>query len=247
MCWADLEKLERPCLWQLCAQVCWIQLGWFCRRGTDIRTSWKAWRILSYLGKDPKTGALIFSYLPNGTVGTFLMHRANTSWELRLRWIHQIAEGLAYLHSHNIVWVDYHLNNALLTDNFDVVLSGWFAYQFSAPIYTTPGMLLPPISSRARHAVPVYDIFAFGTCLFILVELRIPHQCHPYSTDHGITFDGLSSIEKRHIVGDFDTLTSEKFLRLADVVQGCWKSRYASIEQVVEILQLCNASCLTKW
>jgi serine/threonine protein kinase len=194
-------------------------------------------RILHYLGKDKSSGAFRFPYLRNGTVGHFLMTHPNPPLDLRLRWIIQLAEGIAYLHSHSIVWVDCHLNNVLLTDDLDVVLSDFAGSRIDderQSVQPPPCYLLPCLLEHDVLCPVTQDLFAFGTCVFILLSLKLPHRSQSYSTDISITFEDLLWIAERHQAGDFDSLSEETFPGLAEVVEKCWRLEYASMEQVVE-------------
>ena len=164
----------------------------------------------------------------------------NLPLNLRLRWIVQLAEGIAFLHSKNIVWVDCHLDNVLLTDDLDVVLGDFAGSRIDderQSVLPPPCYYLPHFLEHNVVCPKIQDLFAFGTCAFILLCLRLPHRSISYSTDLSITEEDLSCINQRHEAHDFDSVSEESFPGLAEVVQKCWRLQYLSTEEFVEQVQ----------
>jgi serine/threonine protein kinase len=54
-------------------------------------------------------------YMPNGNLKDYLcQHHNEITLKQRLQWACEAAEGLQYLHSHNVVWCDMRPRNMLL-------------------------------------------------------------------------------------------------------------------------------------
>ncbi|KAK7434685.1 hypothetical protein VKT23_020049 [Stygiomarasmius scandens] len=116
--------------------------------------------------------------LENGDLRAFLLRKKDLPLATRLAWAIEIAEGIAYLHSHNIVWANVHMGNMLLTDDYHVVLSDFTRSVLNPDLYQEFKMLSSPI-----FACPLYhygiepthvDIFGFAVTLFALLDNRFP-------------------------------------------------------------------------
>ncbi|MED6133653.1 hypothetical protein PIB30_030173 [Stylosanthes scabra] len=58
--------------------------------------------LLTLLGVCPEAWSLVYEYLPNGNIQDFLLRKGNVfplTWNIRARWIAEIASALCFLHS----------------------------------------------------------------------------------------------------------------------------------------------------
>ena len=122
------------------------------------------------------------------------MHR-DMQWSLRLRMALDVARGMAYLHSVNVLHRALRSSNVLVTKVFrckltDVGLLGFTSYELAdvpasaAVEYTAPEVL------RTHHAEPASDVYSFGV---LLAELAAGHA--PFSECSLSTADKRRAIE----------------------------------------------------
>ena len=72
-------------------------------------------RIVSYHGHDPVSFQLLLQHHPKGDLNCYLQEHPEVPFQNRLAWAVEIAQGIAYLHSKEVVWNDLHLGNVLVT------------------------------------------------------------------------------------------------------------------------------------
>ncbi|KAJ7223504.1 kinase-like domain-containing protein, partial [Mycena pura] len=122
-------------------------------------------------GQVAETEPLRLAVAPNGDLRQYLSHHPGVSQHQRAKWGLQIAEGIAYLHSHKIVWGDCCPANMLLTADLDVLLCDFVGSSMPGTGRTT---VAPPIQ-YCNPALDFFfnysgdrkvDIFAFG-CVFL--------------------------------------------------------------------------------
>ncbi|KAF8201311.1 kinase-like domain-containing protein [Mycena galopus ATCC 62051] len=182
-------------------------------------------RILRYYGT--RDGELELEFHRNGDLWTYLVQR-EPSLTTRVQWAVQIAEGLAALHSHSIVWADGHFRNILVTTNLNVVLCD-FAYSLSSPQQFTVLSTAPPPVFVAPYGYfgrdPVYfDIFAYGVMLFALLSNRFPWTC-----DLRADWETQRRALEKHGSRQFDSLeVAELNTHFGRVVEQCFRATYRS-------------------
>jgi len=65
---------------------------------------------------------LITEYLKNGSIETYLKEKGPCNKSLFWKWALDIAAGMEYLHNHNILHLDLHVGNVLLSKNLEAVI-----------------------------------------------------------------------------------------------------------------------------
>ena len=213
-------------------------------------------RILRCHGLHPTEKALRRDYLPNGDLGCYLARTGidNISYSTCLQWIVDVAEGITFLHSKGVVWVDVTPSNMLLTDNLRIVLSDFkgssMPPKFFSSIQPTSVWVAPPNTWReCPFFVETQDRFAFGTLVFVLLLGCYPHCDGPsYSS-----YDEQFRIEDLHEAGIFDHwVSNEAYPVLTQVTQKCWRVEYESTEAMLhnairsrdEYLKVCESSAV---
>lgn len=90
------------------------------RSRDDVRTEVDTYRLLGPHGRlvrmlrHSETG-LVLEYMPNGTVEEYLnKHHHHVSMDQRRQWAREAADGLHFLHSHQILHCDVKSRNFLL-------------------------------------------------------------------------------------------------------------------------------------
>jgi serine/threonine protein kinase len=204
-------------------------------------------RILRCHGLHPTEKALRFDYLPRGSLAGYLEHTGlnNVSYDTRLQWMVDVAEGIAYLHSKGVVWVDATPSNMLLTNDLRIVLSD-FSGSGMPPKYLPSiephGVWVEPYKTQ-KYAVftETQDRFAFGTLVFVLLLGCYPHCDAP----------AVSSLEEEHRIEDlhgeriFDQrVSNQAYPVLSEVIQKCWRVEYESTEAMLSDVVRGREECL---
>ncbi|KAJ7463838.1 kinase-like domain-containing protein, partial [Mycena galericulata] len=117
-----------------------------------------------------KTEPLRFTTAPHGDLMRYLFTHPDVPPQLRAKWGLQIAEGIAFVHSRNIVWADCNPENLLLTADLDILLCDFGGSAFDGqradvapPMrYCDPTVPYSDNFSRGKKV----DVFAFG-CVFL--------------------------------------------------------------------------------
>ncbi|KAK6971601.1 kinase domain-containing protein [Favolaschia claudopus] len=188
-------------------------------------------RILKYF--NTRDGYLELAFHPDGDLWTYLLdHRPPLG--TRIEWAVEIAEGLAHLHSHSIVWADAHFRNVLVTQDHHIVLCD-FAFSLSKPgpchQFTTapPPIFLAPWGYYGRPATHV-DIFGFGVMLFALLANRFP-----WTTDLLPDADAQSEAAGKHGRRQFDTM-DDPYLgtHFGGILEKCFAVSYATGTELLD-------------
>ncbi|KAJ3694583.1 hypothetical protein LUZ60_010063 [Juncus effusus] len=186
-----------------------------------ILTNTRHPNLISFIGANSEAWSLVFEFLPNGSLDTFLTNGKNTtrnlSWQDRIRIASEICSELIFLHSmqpHGIAHGDLKPENILLDSNLVSKLTDFgISRELQRDIRTiTPfhftqnpkgsiGYFDPEYYSTGE-LTPQSDVFLFGAILLQLVTGR----SHP----RGI---------KRFVEG---TINDGKFDTIIDNSWGQW-------------------------
>ena len=191
-------------------------------------------RIVTYLGHDPVTFELLLQRLPKGNLDNYLQQHPEVSFQNRIAWAIEIAQGITYLHSKDVVWNDTHLGNVLVTDDLHVVLCDFGGscinpgrsqhYDTSPPLpYVCPNGYYGPSIKRQ-------DIFGFGVMLFVFLSKRYPHcptrGFAPPTKELIETFNSHQNL-------NFDILPDAIYPRFAQIVMNCFNITYPSAAELL--------------
>ncbi|KAJ7247657.1 kinase-like domain-containing protein [Mycena haematopus] len=180
---------------------------------------------------------------PNGDLWTYLVdHKVPLS--TRIEWAVQIAEGLAHLHSHSIVWADAHFRNILVTGDGSIVLCD-FAFSVSNPgrwhSFTTapPPIFIAPWGYYGRPATYV-DIFGFGVMLFALLTDRFP-----WTADLLPNMDAQLEAVANHGSRKFDTVEDPELnAQFGSVLGKCFLAEYVTGGELLDDMKRARESWL---
>jgi serine/threonine protein kinase len=159
---------------------------------------------------------------------------AHISFQRKLRWLIDFAEGLRYIHGKSIVHADVGCHNAVLTqhDCLKIIdfegcsMDGgeasssyeWFSYRPSTP----------KISKQT-------DIFAYGCAVFEVLTGRTPYD--KFETSNHRT----ELVERLYQENRFPDVTN---LPLSKLMRGCWYGTINSMEEVLKELEAAKPSLL---
>ncbi|KAJ6626814.1 kinase-like domain-containing protein [Mycena sp. CBHHK59/15] len=216
-------------------------------------------RILRYHGWDQR--GLLFDKHPAGDVLSHLLRHRDPppSLSARLQWARDIAEGLAFVHSKGVVWVDMSLQNVLLSDDHTRAVLCDFAgscvlpvpgHKPLAPEYKESQVFIKSIMAMPRYphamvwegpgsphphpdwnATPHYDRFGYGVLLFCLIALRFPHSPYLVVREQEL-FNKVSNL---HLNETFDTLGEvEEYAQFELIIRKCFRAEYRSSDDLAQ-------------
>ncbi|KAK7028560.1 kinase-like domain-containing protein [Favolaschia claudopus] len=116
---------------------------------------------------------LRFPKAPKGDLQQYLWNHPDPPFPLRVKWIHQIAEGLEFIHTKGFFWADCTPANMLLTNNLDILLCDFGASTLitERAFGVLPGLYMKPgadFSGDYFRSTKV-DIYAFGCVVLELI------------------------------------------------------------------------------
>mmetsp|Transcript_6485 Transcript_6485/g.9439 ORF Transcript_6485/g.9439 Transcript_6485/m.9439 type:complete len:773 (+) Transcript_6485:144-2462(+) len=161
----------------------------------DVMSQLDHEHIVRYLGvqRTEKTINIFMDYIPGGGLDTLLEEFGLTENVIR-KYSLQILDGLAYLHSKNIIHQDVKGGNILLDDNGVVYLADFgCAKQIKnvsdnvAAISGTPNYMAPEVIYENKQSTKA-DIWSFG-CTIIEMLTKLPPWHHVFHKfDNAIAF-----------------------------------------------------------
>ena len=125
----------------------------------------------------------------NGSMDSYLLKNGGKASETQSRkWFFGLLSGLEYMHSQNVVHRDLKLENFLLGENFDALISD-FSFAVFANINTskvlcstlcgTPEYIAPEIhmlADKKTYDAKKSDMYSIGVCLFESLHGHLPFQ-----------------------------------------------------------------------
>ena len=205
-------------------------------------------RIVTYHGHDPVTFELLLQRHPKGDLKYYLQQHPEVPFQDRLTWAVEIAQGIAYLHSKEVVWNDMHLGNVLVTDDLHVVLCD-FGGSYLKPdpkYFFNIGPPLPYIcpDNYYGRTNKRQDIFGFGVMLFIILSKRYPHCPTSGFTPSINEFDETFHLHQNR---KFDTLPDAIYPYFAQIIDKCFSISYQSGAELLLDLEKAYSSWTKKF
>ncbi|XVF57963.1 hypothetical protein PTKIN_Ptkin07bG0024400 [Pterospermum kingtungense] len=200
---------------------------------------------------------LVYEYLQNGSLDRWIFHRnpeCTLSWKLRQKIIHDIAEGLAYLHDgcdQKILHLDVKPQNILLDENFNARLADFGLSklidrdqnQVLTTMRGTPGYMAPEWSSAT--ITEKVDVYSFGiVVLEILCGRRNVDRSQPEEEMHLLRLFSKKAGEGKllELVDKFSEdmqLNGAKAVKMMRIAAWCLQADYTrrpSMWAVVKVL-----------
>lgn len=188
-------------------------------------------RIVSVKGRHED--GLLLEYMPNGSVQRYLDSHPETALGQRLKWALQAAEGLAFVHSKQVVHCDMTTGNLLLDLDLNIKIGDFEGILLhpDGTVALDGGARYNTLSSMPRddedHCDCQTDRFALGTAIYYIMNgQRLFPDLDPVEED--------GEVQRRFRAGEFPMLEDE---RGGQVIRKCWMGEYETSSQVVDDLQ----------
>ncbi|MBA0831723.1 hypothetical protein Goarm_016168 [Gossypium armourianum] len=158
------------------------------QKEVDILSKLRHPNLVTLIGVCPEIWALIYEYLPNGSLEDRLIPRDNTpplSWQTRIQIATEICSALIFLHAskpQRMVHGNLKPGNILLDTNFGCKLSDFGVCHVLSSLEKSNNMTdisrkfpyLDPQFLNTRTLTPSSDIYSFGIILLQLITGRPP-------------------------------------------------------------------------
>lgn len=172
---------------------------------------------------------MVMEYVPHGTLGGLLWGKEARMlpWTTRLKYAHDIASGLAYLHSLNIMHLDFRSLNLLVFDQdpsaavcikvADFGLSTHSSGSHKGIKAFNPFWSSPEILNRSTYSLST-DIYSLGIVMWELLQQGRPFE------EHRANYPGpeivlTGAIANNNLRPSFPQSTPEAFKQL---ITQCW-------------------------
>jgi serine/threonine protein kinase len=125
---------------------------------------------------------LIMEYCSSGSLFDFMESHAARTWQLVGRIFKQIAEGIAFIHSHDIAHRDIKPDNILLDDTMTPHLADFglcntgVSQKLLSSWCGTPGYAAPEIVAATPYDGKAADVWSLGVVAFGLFTGRFPWE-----------------------------------------------------------------------
>jgi len=177
---------------------------------------------------------LCFEYYPHGSLRSYFEMRSSALPPLviRTRWCRQVAEGLGFIHSKDIIHNDISARNILITTSMDIKICD---FGFAAEVGEK--VLCVPDTGYTRHprgmclARPTDDLFALGSLFY-----EILNGARPYADVES------DEVQVKFESGVFAPLNCIQPGYFAGVINKCWNAQYNSVLELQEELNSLSAS-----
>ena len=180
-------------------------------------------RIVKYLGKEEH--GLRFALAANSDVRHYMSAQqpGTISLQMKQKWVEQAVEGLAFVHSKDVIHCDIHPNNFLLDEHLDLRLcdfSGSLFGELDGAAMESTRYFLP----RDLDALPNVrsDLFALGSAMYYILT-----GYDPYNT---LSDDKVVALYSQGIFPDVDGIA------YGHAISGCWKGLFSSAQDVGLVL-----------
>lgn len=173
----------------------------FAQREVAVLKSCRHPNIVSFLGiLEPEPGQIgvkiVLEYLSKGDLGRFLLeNREPVSWARRVKLCLDVACGMAYLHSRNIIYRDLKSENLLLDDNFKCKICDFgFARAHNkrnrpTTMLGTDEFMAPEVIIQNSGYDEMADVFSYGMLMMEIIARRDVGKVIPRNASNNFAID----------------------------------------------------------
>jgi serine/threonine protein kinase len=206
----------------------------FCERDNPaaVQSIEQEKKILAILGGHPSIIevhwtcelGLCFQYYPLGSLRSYYKTVFPSLPEsiTRIRWCHQVVEGVAFIHSKGIVNNDIGARNILISSSMDIKICDFgFATKAGEKVACVPEIRYARNHLGPSHASFQDDLFSVGSLFYEILTGTQPYQ-DIESTEVYKRFESLE-------FPPLDCMQPEYF---AEVISKCWNSKYNAVDEL---------------
>ena len=192
-------------------------------------------RMLGYAttGDDPH---IVFEYMPNGSLSSYLEAHPEASIAQRLRWSIQAAEAVALLHWHNIIHADIRPDNMVLDNDLGLKLIdlAGAAIDGNEPLCLESSRFFLPRNMKDPMPCNVHtDLFALGSSIYHILTGLPPY--HELSDEE---------VELKYKQANFP---STEGIICEEIIRGCWMCSFDSAEAIIIALVRTSGQIRPTW
>ncbi|KAK0103002.1 hypothetical protein ONS95_000814 [Cadophora gregata] len=189
---------------------------------------------VGHKGTKPMAWAIRLGRALNGVLRDHIVKTATSppAEQTRLKLAVQFAQGVAHIHSCNVIWGDLSTRNALLFDDVCLKLCDFadsdLMDNYPGDWYGCEDRYCPPGSERPQfHDIGTMnrEIFALGTAIYEIIEWKVLYG--PETAEDEV-LDAL-------VDGIWPQISSDNSVE--GIIRRCWEYKYESSQQVVNDLQ----------
>jgi serine/threonine protein kinase len=173
---------------------------------------------------------LCFEYYPLGSLRSYYRSVSPDSPPLnhRVRWCHQLAEGIEYVHSKNIIHNDITAANVLLSSSLDIKICdfGFANFVGEEQMGGTDTRYCRVIESHQGKSCVLDDLFSIGSLFYEILSCSPPYK----------DYDSLEVL-RRFGIHDFPSLDDVQPEVYANIIRNCWTDQYQSVSELRSDLQ----------
>lgn len=172
-------------------------------------------------------GGIIFEFMPNGTLSSYLESPVDIPIYQRLQWSIEAAEAVVLLHSYQVIHADIKPQNMLLDKHLGLKLidmagssiDGKRPLTLESTSYFLPRSMKDPMPCNIST-----DLFALGSSIYHIMTRKMPYG---EISDH-------DEVERRGLQKEFPSTDSIPY---GSIIRGCWMCYFESAEAVYNALQ----------
>ncbi|KAI9049778.1 hypothetical protein LZ554_005929 [Drepanopeziza brunnea f. sp. 'monogermtubi'] len=182
-------------------------------------------RLVQFKHWDPVGHVLTLEYMPNGDLKEYVQkHGPEISPSTRRQWVREATEGVALLHSKNIIHSDVGPHNFLL----DVDLGLRICDFGGSSLDGAQAKVIPGVRYRLPHlegttTTVKEDLFALGSTIYFIAT---GHEPYEELTDE-------DQVERLYEDGVFPELSDVPF---AEIIALCWRQEAESAKMITELM-----------
>jgi serine/threonine protein kinase len=189
-------------------------------------------KILEILGAHPSIievhwtseRGLCFEYYPLGSLRSYYKSIFPSLPEsiIRIRWCHQVVEGVAFIHSKGIVNNDIGARNILISSSMDIKICDFgFATKVGEEVLCVPEIRYARNHLPSSHACFADDLFSVGSLFYEILTGAQPFQDIESTEVHkrfeSLQFPPLGCIQPEYF---------------AEVISNCWNAKYIVVGEL---------------
>ncbi|XP_069567239.1 receptor-interacting serine/threonine-protein kinase 3-like isoform X1 [Brachyistius frenatus] len=172
---------------------------------------------------------IVMEFMGRGSVQTLQMLLSGPPpWPLTFRVAHEVALGMNFLHSRNLIHQDLKPSNVLLNDDLHAKLADFGLSRVSTSALSSNGEMtgvtggsykyMPPEAFQTSYRpVHAFDIYSYGILLWSIVTGK-----EPYNAADSSLVELKVPAGDRPPLGEIDQIRTKGLKEIVDLMKRCW-------------------------